>query len=220
MEHASVKGIQPRGTPTIGYATPTTTRTSGRGMVVVRNVFSLCTPALLITAFALTLWSFRMPGTPTEAFWVAAICWGIGGIAWLVRLVRRRARLAYGLLAPLLFAATVFLIWQRVPFRIALRVSEPALLRELARTRASAIPKARQRPRQAGLFPIQYCDFAEPWQGVRTSVIAIDFDKSEFPWGHRGLYYSQAPLSPSPGQTWYAPVHVQGPWYEWSYSGW
>jgi hypothetical protein len=174
-----------------------------------------------------TLWSFRMPGTPTVAILPALVAWPLFSLIWIIQLVFRQRRSLPVLIALLMFAACVVLIIKDVPFRFAMWVSKPALMREVAAVRARPNGNSisggvyhDQTTHYCGVFPISDCSLAKSWYHVGSDVVVFTFDKGGFTWGARGLYYSDRPLTAAATPASFTPEHISGPWYNWASSGW
>ena len=106
-----------------------------------------------------------------------------------------------------------------LPFRITLWISD-ASLKATAKTCLISGKDAGGLPGYVGLFPIGHCAVGRAWEGVDQSVVVFTFVKKEFPWGTKGLFYSEHPLPEGNKNDWHAPHHIYGPWYSWEYTGW
>ncbi len=171
------------------------------------------------------------------ALWLLlAIIWALRGLYWIGTLVLSPtlagkaapaktsgpfSRAVVLLNGPLLLAAAFLLVKVDAPMRLAMWISEPALQAEADRVAADErgpLPPGSYASHRIGLFEISDCKLGG--YEVSADTVVFTFASRDFPWGTRGLYYNPQPVAFSGKTAWYAPHHIQGPWYWWEYSGW
>ena len=87
--------------------------------MVIRRTLTFKLYFYPIVGSLLAFWAFRMPGRPTATILVSAFCWLVAAVVWIIRWFFRVRKMTQFALGPLLFAATILLVWVRIPFYLA-----------------------------------------------------------------------------------------------------
>ena len=180
------------------------------------------TYASAIVASFLSLWAFRMPGTPTFPVFFAVVAWAMALVQWLDALRQSKLNHLFWII-PVSFVTVVGAIRIDLPLRAAVWLSAPSLKAEAQKLAAGRYQRSgvNQGPRgYIGILPIERYEQGQRYQDVDGSVTVFDFDKRELFRGRRGLFYSEHLLTDNNSRDWYAPHHIYGPWYWWEYTGW
>lgn len=171
----------------------------------------------------LMFWGLRMPGGDIP-FLLAGL--SLATLAFIFVVIRITARLIAApggrqRLTPalegwrtwMLCAGALFIIALLgvlgVPFRLAFAISRPQLEHLAEAYGKDPPPKGKI---WAGLFPIASVDPIE--NGIRFT-----FDKAEFPWGERGIYYSEYGEMID-NSHFYGQSRIESKWFKWHYGGW
>jgi hypothetical protein len=110
---------------------------------------------------------------------------------------------------PLLLLLNWVAIAEALRSRLAFRISRPAL----DRMAQAILVDGKERPKQwLGIIPI--------FRATRIKGgVQFDYDRKEFPWGQRGLYFS-ADGTAIENSYYRFQERLEGSWYIWHYSGW
>lgn len=181
------------------------------------------THVLTCLACASLCWGARLPGGQLLYIAVGLLLMGCLVLVWLVRLVlwlvpRKlpplsprfswKACVPWCAIAAFL-SVTGLAIAFNVPFQLSFRISRPALDRLAQSVLSDGIERKKH---WAGVIPVSRARLMD-------GRIEMEFDKHEFPWGRRGLYFNPTGLpvktSEYPDQQW-----IEGGWYQWHNGSW
>lgn len=183
------------------------------------NLLGLLVPAGSLLLF----WGLRMPGGDIPSLLaglslviLALVFVVIRIILRLIAATRSRERVTHALegwRTWMLCAGTLLIIALLgvlgVPFRLAFAISRPQLENLVESYGKDRSPNGKIR---AGLFPVASIDPIE--NGIRFT-----FRKAEFPWGERGIYYSESGERIE-NSRFYSQKRIGSDWFSWHYGGW